>query len=131
MGNRIIVGISILALAVGCGLDTGEASSGSGRRMVNHASSACERIFEYFTYCMGFVVGSPNHERPSKRCCNHVQKLNILAKHRTGPRHICWCIQLMVKAMTPSLDPHRVDDLPIMSNTHLSFPISDSMDCST
>ncbi|TKY48863.1 Non-specific lipid-transfer protein 13 [Spatholobus suberectus] len=92
--------------------------------------SACERIFEYFPYCLEFLVGDPNYVRPSRRCCQHVVKLNILAHHRTGPRTICWCIQVMVKGMTPALDPSKIQDLPLMCNTTLSFPISDSMDCS-
>ena len=93
-------------------------------------SPACERIFEYFPNCLGFLVGSPNYGRPSRRCRQHVDKLNILAKHTTGPRTICWCIQVMVKGVTPSLDPSRIKDLPLMCNTTLNFPISDSTDCS-
>ncbi|KAE9599866.1 putative plant lipid transfer protein/Par allergen [Lupinus albus] len=94
------------------------------------ANSVCERIFEYFPYCLGFLVGDPNFGIPSKRCCQHIEKLNILANHRTGPTTICWCIQVMVKGVTPSLDPSKIQDLPPMCNTTLSFPISDSMDCS-
>ncbi|XP_054817142.1 non-specific lipid-transfer protein 13-like [Prosopis cineraria] len=93
--------------------------------------STCERIFEYFNYCLEFLVGDPAFENPPKRCCSHVEKLNILAHHRTGPRKICWCIQLMVKGIAPPLIPYKIDDLPVLCGTHLSFPISDSMDCST
>lgn len=100
-------------------------------QVVPAATSVCERIFEYFPYCLEFLVGEPaDYGWPSKRCCQHVVKLDILAKHRTGPRLICWCIQVMTKGMTPPLDPSRIQDLPLMCNTTLSFPISDSMDCS-
>ena len=95
---------------------------------VGLSESSCERIFEYFPYCLEFLVGDYN--KPSRKCCNHVDKLNMLAKHRTGPRFICWCIQLMVKGKTPALIPSKIDDLPVLCNTHLSFPISDSMNCS-
>lgn len=121
------VGILILViLVVVGGVDIGEGGSESSEEFV----SSCGRIFEYFTYCLAFLVESPNYDKPARRCCSHIEKLNILANHRTGPKHICWCIQVMVKGQTPSLVPSRVDQLPILCNTHLSFPISDSMDCS-
>lgn len=100
------------------------------KEVLPSAFSACEPIFEYFPYCLEFLVGDPNYVRPSKRCCQHVVKLNMLANHRTGPRTICKCIQVMVKGMTPALEPSKIQDLPLMCNTKLSFPISDSMDCS-
>ncbi|KAK7290901.1 hypothetical protein RIF29_05673 [Crotalaria pallida] len=118
--------ILILTLSLISVLDMAEATL----VLHNNAHSACERIIEYFTYCLGFVVDGPNYGCPLKRCCQHVEKLNILAKHRTGPRLICWCIQVMVKGVTPSLDPSRTQHLPLICNTTLSFPISDSMDCS-
>ncbi|KAK7335488.1 hypothetical protein VNO80_27362 [Phaseolus coccineus] len=90
----------------------------------------CRPIFEYFPYCMEFLVGDPNFNMPSKRCCQHVVKLNTLALHGIGPRTICWCIEVMVKGMTPPLVPSKIQDLPLMCNITLSFPISDSMDCS-
>ncbi|KAG4968791.1 hypothetical protein JHK82_034494 [Glycine max] len=103
---------------------------GEAKVLVPSAISACERIFEYFPNCLEFLVGDPNYVRPSRRCCQHVVKLNILARHRTGPRTICWCIQVMVKGMTPALVPSKIQDLPLMCHTTLSFPISDSIDCS-
>ncbi|CAK8536430.1 unnamed protein product [Lathyrus sativus] len=95
--------------------------------------SACERVFEYFTNCLGFLVRDSNaiygYDKPLRRCCQHVEKLNILAKHSIGPRFICRCIQVMVKGTSPALDPSRIQHLPFMCNTTLSFPISESMDC--
>ncbi|XP_028761633.1 non-specific lipid-transfer protein 13-like [Neltuma alba] len=124
-----IVGISILTLVVVSGLDIGEASGKGVAEAID--ALACERIFEYFTYCMEFLVAAPDHETPPRRCCTHIEKLNILAHHRTGPRRLCQCIELMVKGVAPPIVSDRVTALPIMCNTHLSFPISDSMDCST
>ncbi|KAF7822990.1 non-specific lipid-transfer protein 13-like [Senna tora] len=125
-----IEGILILAFLLVGGLEIGEGKASDSDSDSYASVSACERIFEYFTYCLGFLTESPNDDEPSRRCCNHIEKLNILAKHRVGPRHICWCIQVRVKGHTPSLVPSRIYDLPYLCNTHLSFPISDSMDCS-
>lgn len=94
------------------------------------ASTVCERIFEYFTNCLQFLIGDSSYGRHMRRCCQHVDKLNILAKHRIGPGTVCWCIQVMVKGTTPALQSSKIRDLPHVCNTTLSFPISDSMDCS-
>ena len=90
----------------------------------------CEPVFEYFPDCLAFLVGF--YCKPTKICCRHVDKLNILAKHGLGPRTICFCIQASGKGTQPRLLPSRINSLPIMchtAHTHLSFPISDSMDC--
>ncbi|XP_027343326.1 non-specific lipid-transfer protein 13-like [Abrus precatorius] len=124
MAMTRIAGILLLALSLVFVSHIAETTE-----VVPAAFSVCERIFEYFPYCLEFLVGDPNYDRPSKRCCQHITKLNILAHHRRGPRTICWCIQIMVKGMTPTLDPTRIQDLPLMCNTTLSFPISDSINC--
>ncbi|KAJ0112418.1 hypothetical protein Patl1_02298 [Pistacia atlantica] len=36
----------------------------------------------------------------------------------------------MVREMQPPLQASRIRQLPYQCNTHLSFPISESMDCS-
>ncbi|KAI4333967.1 hypothetical protein L6164_018712 [Bauhinia variegata] len=117
-----IVGILVLVLVLVSDLNIGEPSQWPS------SDSACDRIFEYFPYCLEFLV--EDYYKPSRKCCNHIEKLNKLANHRTGPKFICWCIQLMIKGVTPALIPSKVDDLPKMCNPHLSFPISDSMNCS-
>ena len=98
------------------------------RLEIAHQFSVCERVYEYFPYCLDFLVGFTS--KPIKRCCTHIEKLNILAEHRTGPQAICYCIQYSVKGTQPPFIPSRIQSLPIMRHTHLSFPISDSMDCS-
>lgn len=122
--SRIVGILVLLALALVYVSDMAEAKQ--------VLPSTCERIFEYFTNCLGFLVGDSNCSRgiALRRCCQHVNKLNTLAHHRTGPRTICWCIQVMVKGMTPALVPSKIQGLPLVCNTTLSFPISDSMDCS-
>ena len=87
----------------------------------------CEPVFEYFPDCLAFLVGF--YYVPTKICCRHVEKLNKLAKHGLGPQTICFCIQASVKGTQPRLLASRINSLPIMCHTHLSFPISDSMDC--
>lgn len=87
----------------------------------------CEVVYDYFPYCLSFLMGY--YPKPGKRCCDHINKLNILAKHRLGPVFICGCIEAMVKATNPPLLASRIHDLPLHCNTHLSFPISESMDC--
>lgn len=116
----------VIALSLVFASEMGEATE----VLLPTATSACERIFEYFTNCLGFLVGDSSYGRPLRRCCQHVDKLNILAQHRIGPRFICWCIQVMVKGTTPALEASRIHDLPFVCNTTLRFPISDSMDCS-
>jgi hypothetical protein len=98
------------------------------RLEIAHQFSVCERVYEYFPYCLDFLVGFTS--KPIKRCCTHIEKLNILAEHRTSPQAICYCIQYSVKGTQPPLIPSCIQSLPIMCHTHLSFPISDSMDCS-
>nr|KYP53395.1 Non-specific lipid-transfer protein 13 [Cajanus cajan] len=118
--SRILV---VLAVCLVCVSHVGEAK--------DTIFSACEPVFEYFPYCLEFLMGDPNFPVPSTRCCKHVAKLNTLAhSNRTGPRTICWCIEVMVRGMTPAMEPSKIQDLPLMCNTTLSFPISDSMDCS-
>lgn len=89
----------------------------------------CEVVNKYFPYCLDFLVG--NYPHPDKKCCDHINKLNILAKRRLGPSYICQCIEFMVDRMWPPLLASRFKDLPIMCHTHLAFPISESMDCWT
>lgn len=125
---RIILGVLTLTLVVVSGLDIGE-DSGKGLAKAGNPL-VCNRINQYFENCIEFLVGAPDAEKPSRRCCIHIKKINILAHHRVGPRYICSCIELGVKGISPPLVSSRITALPIMCHTHLSFPISDSMDCS-
>ncbi|KAE9599871.1 putative plant lipid transfer protein/Par allergen [Lupinus albus] len=125
MGRLHILCTFMVALSLILMLDMDDST-----QVLPAAESICDRIFVYFPYCLGFLVGDPNFGTPSTRCCQHIQKLNILAEHRIGPRTICTCIQLMVKGVNPPLDPSKVRDLPHLCYTPLKFPISDSIDCS-
>ncbi|BAT92285.1 hypothetical protein VIGAN_07097400 [Vigna angularis var. angularis] len=120
-----MVGILVLALCLVSASDMGEAEE-----VMASPISVCTPVFQYFPYCLEFLVGDPNFSTPSRKCCQHVMELNTLAHHGIGPKTICWCIEIMVKGMTPPLLPSKIQDLPHMCNTTLSFPISDSMNCS-
>ena len=89
-----------------------------------------DRVYEYFPYCVDFLTESRGSTtNPQRNVVNTLRNLNILAEHRTGHRWICWCIQDMVKGLQPPVLASCIQALPIMCHTHLSFPISDSMDC--
>ncbi|KAJ7948308.1 non-specific lipid-transfer protein 13-like [Quillaja saponaria] len=107
-----------------------ELSTAKRDKVIPRKFLVCERVFEYFSNCIEFLVADPLFPKPSKRCCQHIVKLNQLAKHRLGPGTICQCIQYLVTGNTPPILASRITDLPIKCKTHLSFPISDRMDCS-
>ncbi|KAJ6991558.1 non-specific lipid-transfer protein 13-like [Populus alba x Populus x berolinensis] len=67
----------------------------------------CPVIFDNFPYCMDFLI----------------------AEHGMGPRAICECIEIITRTIPMKLRADRVSDLPVRCNTHLSFPISEYMDC--
>ncbi|PNS94729.1 hypothetical protein POPTR_017G013200v4 [Populus trichocarpa] len=96
---------------------------------IAYSESKCEPVFEYFPYCLDFLTGYYN--KPSKRCCDHIYKLNRLAKRGLGAQLICWCIEYMVRGTEPQIRADRISELPTKCQTHLSFPISEWKDCNT
>ncbi|KAF8093131.1 hypothetical protein N665_0390s0038 [Sinapis alba] len=90
----------------------------------------CAYTYDYFSYCLEFLTG--NYYKPGKKCCVHIAKLNIIAKHKKeNPRLLCNCVEMMTRGYTPPMLADKIQELPPLCNTHLSFPISSSMDCST
>ncbi|KAJ6677584.1 hypothetical protein OIU85_008183 [Salix viminalis] len=87
----------------------------------------CQVIFDNFPYCMDFLIGS--NDWPSRQCCQRVYDFNALAKHGMGPRAICECIEIITVTIPMKLRVDRISDLPVRCNTHLSFPISEYVDC--
>ncbi|KAJ6908715.1 non-specific lipid-transfer protein 13-like [Populus alba x Populus x berolinensis] len=75
----------------------------------------CLVIFDNFPYCMDFLIGS--NDFPSSQCC------------QMGSRAICECIEIITRTIPVKLRADRISDLPVRCNTHLSFPISEYMDC--
>ncbi|KAJ6289506.1 hypothetical protein OIU76_025345 [Salix suchowensis] len=89
----------------------------------------CQVIFDNFPYCMDFLIGS--NDWPSRQCCQRVYDFNALAKHGMGPRAICECIEIITVTIPMKLRVDRISDLPVRCSTHLSFPISEYMDCNS
>ncbi|KAJ6960986.1 hypothetical protein NC653_038862 [Populus alba x Populus x berolinensis] len=75
---------------------------------------ACVRVLPY---CLDFLTGYYN--KPSKRCCDHIYKLNRLAKRGLGAQMICWCIEYMVRGTEPRIRADRISELPTKCQTHL------------
>ncbi|XP_044467144.1 non-specific lipid-transfer protein 13-like [Mangifera indica] len=93
------------------------------------AEPPCEMAFVSIPYCLEFLTGL--YYKPSTKCCNHINKLNKIAKRGEGNvRLLCSCIEGMVRGMQPPLQFSRIQQLPNQCDTHLSFPISENMDCS-
>ncbi|CAJ1956574.1 unnamed protein product [Sphenostylis stenocarpa] len=93
-----MIPIIVLALSLVSASHMGEAE-----KLVPSPFAVCLPVFEYFPDCLEFLVGDPNFHWPPTRCCKNVVVLNKLARYATGPRIICWCIEVMVKGMTPPL----------------------------
>ncbi|KAJ7981498.1 Non-specific lipid-transfer protein [Quillaja saponaria] len=80
--------------------------------------------------CLQFLTGVSSE--PPMECCASIMILNTRAKDSAeDPQHICQCIEDMSYEMNniPFIAP-RIQDLPTMCQVHLSFPISNSMNCS-
>ncbi|KAF8043324.1 hypothetical protein BT93_A1612 [Corymbia citriodora subsp. variegata] len=88
----------------------------------------CQYVDEYFPDCFDYLVGY--YTIPPQECCRGVGVLNYMAHHLMRPHVICRCIEAMVKGFKPQLMASRIEALPEYCGTHLSFPISVSMDCS-
>ncbi|CAK9154831.1 unnamed protein product [Ilex paraguariensis] len=89
----------------------------------------CMDVVDNFAWCTGFIENV--YDYPSPRCCDSLKNLNAIAKHeKGGARRICGCIEDMAKEVHPSYNETRIKDLYSMCHVHLSFPISERMDCS-
>ncbi|KAK9905419.1 hypothetical protein M0R45_000172 [Rubus argutus] len=94
------------------------------------ASNFCAQTWNEFSNCMRFITGL--FSQPSAQCCDSVRRLNMMAKsNENGPRNICQCIEDMSRTYGIPFVASIIQDLPIKCNAHLSFPISNSMNCTT
>lgn len=91
----------------------------------------CKDVFDNFKQCAGFIEG--RSANPTLTCCHNVANLNsIVKREKGGLMRICKCVEYFATYKThhhPFI-PSRIQDLPLKCNTHLSFPISEHMDCS-
>ncbi|PRQ49944.1 putative plant lipid transfer protein/Par allergen [Rosa chinensis] len=89
----------------------------------------CTNVFEEFSSCLGFL-GELSPE-PTAACCDSLTSLNSLAQQEdSGPRMICECIESSSYWTRIPFSASRIQELPTSCQLHLSFPISNSMDCS-
>jgi hypothetical protein len=90
----------------------------------------CRDVFCNFDYCEAYLVGGYN-DVPSY-CCDGLKNLNDIAKHEEGgPRRICECIERNgLTGGHPPYSEQRIKELYVACHIHLSFPISEGMDCS-
>ncbi|KAL6190964.1 hypothetical protein ACLB2K_037358 [Fragaria x ananassa] len=89
----------------------------------------CSVVFEEFGPCLSFVGGLSPY--PMEDCCESITNLNHLAKQeQSGPQKICECIENFSYWTETRFIASRIMELPTSCMLHLSFPISDSMDCS-
>ncbi|RAL45309.1 unnamed protein product [Cuscuta campestris] len=83
----------------------------------------CEDVRCRFPACVGFLSGEA--EWPPARCCSNLEELNAVARAE-GPRRICACIEDLSASFVDS----RIREIYKRCDIHLSFPISQHMDCS-
>ncbi|KAM1376669.1 hypothetical protein PS1_038663 [Malus domestica] len=87
-----------------------------------------EQAWHEFSNCFGFSTGVESDV--SIECCTSVTTLNRMAKKfKNAPSVICHCIEDMAWAYQTPYVASRIPDIPIQCNEHLSFPISNNMDC--
>ncbi|KAM2035430.1 hypothetical protein EV2_039423 [Malus domestica] len=81
----------------------------------------CATVFHEFSFCKSFAPGLSSE--PLKQCCDSVKTLNTIARHdEGGPQMICECIGNLSYWSNVSFDTTKCQ-------LHLSFLISNSMDC--
>ncbi|GLT74325.1 hypothetical protein SLA2020_461300 [Shorea laevis] len=87
----------------------------------------CQVAYWNFPACLSYLLNVSDDVEPE--CCDGINKLNQVAKQdKLNPQKLCYCIEFMERSS--QLDASRISALPTMCKTHLSFPISNSMDCS-
>ena len=88
--------------------------------------TSCDYVYENFLTCIRYLVGIESN--PSKECCESMAQLNSIAKQDS--KTVCQCVENLAHDLAVRFLNPQVDSLPLMCNTYLSFPISNSMDCS-
>lgn len=89
----------------------------------------CVDVYQQFADCMDFLRGVA--PKPPTACCNNLLTLNDLAKqNQFGPERFCQCIEDIAYVTDTPYIPSRIDNLRRKCQVHLSFPISNAMNCS-
>ncbi|XP_048127062.1 non-specific lipid-transfer protein 13-like [Rhodamnia argentea] len=86
-------------------------------------------MYQKFADCMAFLGGLA--PVPTGDCCRNLLALNDLAKrNQSSPELLCQCIEDIAYVLDTPLLPSRIEDLRGQCEVHLSFPISNGMNCS-
>ncbi|KAF8043325.1 hypothetical protein BT93_A1613 [Corymbia citriodora subsp. variegata] len=89
----------------------------------------CVDVYQQFADCMEFLEGLA--PEPPRACCDNLPTLNDLAKqNQVGPELLCRCIEDIAHVLDTPYVTSRIDDLLGKCQVHLSFPISNAMNCS-
>ncbi|XP_059284243.1 non-specific lipid-transfer protein 13-like [Lycium ferocissimum] len=90
----------------------------------------CEDVNACFEYCENFVDGITG--LPTRECCDNLMILNGKVKYEDdGVRRYCSCIvDFSNSHYHPPYLQSRIEQLYLICDIHLSFPISEHMDCS-
>ncbi|KAF3629349.1 putative 26S proteasome non-ATPase regulatory subunit 2 1A-like [Capsicum annuum] len=97
---------------------------------IHYEDEVCYEVADCFAYCEDYVDGiAPN---PASDCCGALLSLNGRVKYvKHGVRRYCQCIENFSNShYHPPYLQSRIKDLYRICNFHLSFPISERMDCS-
>ncbi|KAM3301857.1 non-specific lipid-transfer protein 13 [Capsicum chacoense] len=97
---------------------------------ISRDAQVCEYVAYCFAYCEDYVDGTV--EKLTRECCNMLVALNKSVKyHADGPRRYCYCIEEFSNShYHPHYRQSRIVNMTRICGVHLSFPISERMDCS-
>ncbi|KAL3509323.1 hypothetical protein ACH5RR_028724 [Cinchona calisaya] len=89
----------------------------------------CQDVLNNFDVCEAYIVGG--YDEPLPQCCDGLVYLNKIAKNEyKGAFRICQCIEkIAARGGHPPYSEKRIEYLYYSCNIHLSFPISERMDC--
>lgn len=89
----------------------------------------CQDVYNNFDACEAYIVGG--YDDPLPQCCDGLVYLNNIAKNEyRGAFRICQCIEkIAARGGHPPYSEKRIENLYYRCNIHLSFPISERMDC--
>lgn len=122
--------VSCMAIAISLLLLT-QLSAGSldiGSEHKNLDASPYNTVSGFLRDCYFFLTGIAYFPTPT--CCISLGAVNALAHGSFGARNICYSIEAIIKGRQPQMKASQIALLPRFCGTVLSFPVSDSMDCS-
>ncbi|CAL0322603.1 unnamed protein product [Lupinus luteus] len=114
---------------------TGEGGSQFGRgegrvrsEMSPNSSTVCDKVYWDFATCLRYLAGYESD--PIPYCCKSIAELSSEAMEYKEAEAICQCIETLAMGTDIRFVVSRVEDLPEKCHTPVTFPISNSMNCS-